>query len=236
MFYYYIPQSILIVAAVIPAVALLVYIYRQDRIDKEPMGLLGALVLQGIFATTVAKLLERAGVFLVDRFAEPGTVLNDVLLYFGVVAFAEEGAKYFLLKRRTWGIQDFNCRFDGVMYAVAVSLGFALWENIGYVFMYGLHTAFIRAVTAVPGHACFGVFMGCWYAQGFVWYRRGNNSASKVCRVFAVILPALLHGAYDFLAVTGGYRSQWLFVGFVAAMFLATFMLVRRLSANDHYI
>ena len=84
-------------------------------------------------------------------------------MYFGVVAFSEEGAKYFLLKRRTWNSAAFNCQFDGVVYAVFVSLGFALWENISYVLMYGLSTALVRAVTAVPGHACFGVFMGVWY-------------------------------------------------------------------------
>lgn len=84
----------------------------------------------------------------------------NVLLYFVVVALSEEGFKYLLLKKRTWYSSEFNCQFDGVVYAVFVALGFALWENISYVLMYGLGTAAVRAVTAVPGHACFGVFMG----------------------------------------------------------------------------
>ena len=220
MFFYYIPSAVLMAASIIPALALLVYVYRQDRIDKEPLHLLGLLILYGIVATVIAKVLERLGLFVVNHVAAKNTVLYDVLLYFVVVGFAEEGAKYFLLRRRTWGIREFNCRFDGVVYAVAVSLGFALWENIGYVFMYGLGTALIRAVTAVPGHACFGVFMGCWYGQAYALYRQGDAPTSLIFRVFSVILPALLHGAYDFLAVTGGYRSQWVFVGFVAALFL----------------
>ena len=236
MFFYYIPSAVLMAASIIPALALLVYVYRQDRIDKEPLHLLGLLILYGIVATVIAKVLERLGLFVVNHVAAKNTVLYDVLLYFVVVGFAEEGAKYFLLRRRTWGIREFNCRFDGVVYAVAVSLGFALWENIGYVFMYGLGTALIRAVTAVPGHACFGVFMGCWYGQAYALYRQGDAPTSLIFRVFSVILPALLHGAYDFLAVTGGYRSQWVFVGFVAALFLITFALVRRLSQRDRYI
>lgn len=236
MFFFYMPNAILIAAAVIPAIALLAMVYRRDRLDKEPPQLLLSLVLQGIFATTIAKLLERAGMALVNVIAAPNTLLNSVLLYFGVVAFAEEGAKYFLLRRRTWGIPDFNCLFDGVVYATFVSLGFALWENIGYVFMYGLGTALVRAITAVPGHACFGVFMGCWYSQGFAWYRRGNDAYSKVCRVIAVALPALLHGAYDFLASMVGAISAWYFVGFVALLFLVTFRVVGKLSRADHYI
>ena len=236
MFLFYLPDVVLIAAAVIPAIALLVYVYRQDRIEKEPLPLLGALLLYGIAATAIAKVLERVGVFVVDPLTRNNPVLNDVLLYFFVVGFAEECTKYFLLKRRTWGIPEFNCRFDGVVYAVAVSLGFALFENIGYVFLYGLGTAAIRAVTAVPGHACFGVFMGCWYGQAYALHRQGDESTSRVFLVFAALLPSLLHGAYDFLAITGGYYSSWLFIGFVAVLFVVSFLLVRRLSQRDRYI
>ena len=69
----------------------------------------------------------------------------NAIMYFGIVAFSEEGAKYFLLRRRTWHSAAFNCQFDGVVYAVFVALGFALWENISYVLMYGLSTALVRA-------------------------------------------------------------------------------------------
>ena len=56
-----------------------------------------------------------------DTVADPG--LYQILLYFGVVACSEEGAKYFMLKRRTWNSPEFNCQFDGVVYGVFVSLG-----------------------------------------------------------------------------------------------------------------
>ena len=90
-------------------------------------------------------------------------MIYDALLYFGVVAVSEEGFKFLLLHRRTWRESEFDCCFDGVVYAVFLSLGFALWENIRYVLAYGFATAVARALTAVPGHACFGVFMGAWY-------------------------------------------------------------------------
>ena len=236
MFLFYLPNAILISAAVIPAVALLVMVYRADRVDKEHPALLMRLLMMGVFATTIAKLAEYVGVIALDTLFGDETLLYNVILYFGVVAFAEEGAKYVLLKRATWGHAEFNCRFDGVVYAVFVSLGFALWENIGYVLTNGLGTAFIRALTAVPGHACFGVFMGCWYARAYALARQGDEPASKRYRILAVVLPALLHGAYDFLAVAMAYQAAWVFLAFVAVLFAITYRLVIRLSKEDAYL
>ena len=236
MFLYYIPDAVLIASAIIPAIALLVLVYRADRVERESPALLLRLVIMGVVATSVAKLAEYAGSWVLNAIFRYETVLYDVLMYFGVVAFAEEGAKYALLKRATWRSPQFNCRFDGVVYAVFVSLGFALWENIGYVMMNGLGTALIRALTAVPGHACFGVFMGCWYAQARELSRVGDERQSKPTRVMAVVLPALLHGAYDYLAVTSVYSSAWYFVIFVVILFIVTYRLIRRLSAQDRYI
>ena len=81
-------DAITVAAAVIPALFLLSYVYRQDRVEREPGQLLLSLVLQGIFATAIAKVLERVGLFAVDAVAREGTLLYSALLYFGVVAFA----------------------------------------------------------------------------------------------------------------------------------------------------
>ena len=236
MFIFYLPDAILMSAAVIPAIALLVMVYRADRVDKENPMLLLRLVLMGVFATTIAKLLERAGVFVLNNIFRYETVLYNVLLYFGVVAFAEEGAKYVLLKRRTWNNPEFNCQFDGVVYGVFVSLGFALWENIEYVALFGLGTAAIRAVTAVPGHACFGVFMGAWYGMAKRREGAGDLAGAKRMRTRALLIPALLHGFYDFAASSERSGMNLVFFGFVIIMFITAYRLVKHVSANDTYI
>ena len=161
---------ILIVAAVFPAIFLLVKVYRADKIERESPYLIGRLVLGGIIATFFALISERLFGALLSAMVPTTSPSYDVILYFGVVAISEELSKFLLLKNRTWNNSEFNCLYDGVVYATAVSLGFALWENISYVTMYGFSVALVRAVTAVPGHACFGVFMGVFYSQPF---RRG---------------------------------------------------------------
>ena len=160
---------LLIAAAVVPAVWLMIKVYRADRLEKEPTGLLLSLLALGVFSTTLASLTEQLGDIALSWFYPEDTLPYDLIMYFVIVAFSEEGFKYLLLKLRTWRSPHFDCQFDGVVYAVFVSLGFALWENIGYVMYYGLGAALARALTAVPGHACFGVFMGYWYGIAKRW-------------------------------------------------------------------
>ncbi len=177
---------------------------------------------------------EKVLIFLLDLFVSEESPIYLFILYFGIVAFSEEGAKYLFLKIRTWKNPEFNCRYDGIVYAIFVSLGFALWENISYVMHYGFSTALVRAVTAIPGHACFGVFMGIFYGIAKAEERGGNESRSATNRTLALIVPALLHGAYDYIASAD--VSPWYFVVFVAGLFLTSFVLVGRNSRKDQKI
>ena len=229
-------NPILIAAAVIPAIALLVYVYRRDRLEPESPILLASLVLYGILTTAIAMVVERIGSFLLGLFVADTRVLYYAILFFVIVGPAEEGAKYVLLRRRTWDNPSFNCQFDGVVYAVFVSLGFALWENIGYVAMYGFGTALLRAVTAVPGHACFGVFMGAWYGLAKRLDAAGKRRRAKTCRILALGMPAVIHGTYDFIASIEITGYGWIFAAFIAVLFAVSWWTVRGLSKRDRYI
>lgn len=227
-------RPLLIAAAVIPAVWLLSYVYKMDRLEKESRPMLVSLILQGIFATIIAIVLETIGGWITDLLFTPGTLAYNAFTFFVVVALSEEGAKYFLLKRKTWDSAEFNCQFDGIIYSCFVALGFALWENISYVLQFGLGTALVRAATAVPGHACFGVFMGAWYGMARKLENSGNRSASSAYRKLALIVPALIHGCYDFIATIDG--SSLIFIAFVAAMFIIARKVIQRESSKDQYI
>ena len=226
---------ILVAAAVIPAVWLLRYVYRMDRIEAEPRQLIISLAAKGIIATFCAMATEYIGTFVLGLFFSEGSLIYNALMYFIVVALSEEGFKYFFLKRFTWNNPEFNCTFDGVVYAVSVSLGFALWENIGYVFMYGLDTALLRAVTAIPGHACCGVFMGVFYGAAKRYEVYMQEAHAGFYRKLAVIFPVIIHGAYDFIAsLPDGY--SFVFIVFVVAMVIVSHRVVRNAAARDEYI
>ena len=238
MFYYIISallsyRIILIAAAVIPAVFLMLKVYRSDRLERENPAVLKNLVLAGILSSLIALVSERVFSALLGALVKDAK-LYQVLLYFVVVACSEEGAKYFMLKRRTWNSPEFNCQYDGVVFAVFVSLGFAVWENISYVLHYGFTTALVRAVTAIPGHTCFGVFMGVFYGFARNLENQGLKREAKQCRVFSVVVPALLHGTYDYIASSGG--SDWFFVAFIAVLFVVSYVLITKMSRKDRFI
>lgn len=227
---------LLIAAAVLPAIFLLVKVYRSDRIEKETPYLIWRLVLGGVISTFFALVSERLFGTLLSSLVPKASKAYNVLLYFGVVAISEELSKFVLLKKRTWRNPEFNCLYDGVVYATAVSLGFALWENISYVTMYGFTTALVRAVTAVPGHACFGVFMGVFYSLAKSNDYMGNKERSSFFNVLAVVVPVLLHGAYDYIASMEVQDFSWTFIIFVVVLFAVSFLLVNRMAKNDHYL
>lgn len=238
MLFYFLmsPAFLLIAAAIIPAAFLLRYVYRSDKLDAESPQILTNLVLRGIIATFGALVAEQVGSALLDRAPIDNEIIYNLILYFIVVACSEEGFKYILLRRRTWNSPEFNCQYDGVVYAVFVSLGFALWENISYVFSYGLSTALVRAVTAVPGHACFGVFMGAFYGLAKRYDNYGNKIKSDLCRKLAFLVPVLLHGAYDFIASMEVQGYALAFLAFVGVMFFVAYTMIRKLSRDDRYI
>ena len=231
---YLVYHGILIASAIIPAVFLMIKVYRSDKLERESPYLIWHLIRAGVLSALLVE--ERILSVLLDATVPTSSPLYDIILYFGIVAFAEESSKYLFMKKETWKSWEFNCQFDGVVYAVFVSLGFALWENISYVMMYGFGTALVRAVTAIPGHACFGVFMGIFYGIAKRLDYRGENLASKLMRFLALVIPALLHGAYDYIATMETDEGSGYFIGFVLILFVVSFLLVGKTAKEDKVI
>ena len=226
----------LILAAVLPAAYLMIKVYQSDRLEREPPRLVIGLVLLGMISTALAGAAEQLGSRILSLFLTDGSLTYNALLFFLVVGPAEEGFKFAVLRWRTWRHPEFNCQYDGVVYAVFVSLGFALWENIGYVLMFGMQTAVARALTAVPGHACFGVFMGVWYGVAKRYELYGYADRAKRAKRLCVVVPALLHGCYDFIASLESEGFVLVFLAFVALMFITALRIVRRVARKDDYM
>ena len=231
-------QFILIPAAVVPALLLMFQVYRTDRLEKEPARLLWQLALLGVLCVLPPVIWALVFNHLLDLVLTEEHVLYGIIDNFLIVALAEEGCKYLMLRLRTWRSPEFNCQYDGVVYAVFVSLGFALFENILYVCFHGFGTAISRALLSVPGHAAFGVFMGVFYGLAKKYDNLGDRKTSRIYRVLAVAVPVSLHGTYDYILDLAA--SNWLFLlvfgGFIIALFTVSIVLITKASNRDRAI
>ena len=228
------PLAIYVGAAVIPAVFLMKKIYNMDSYEKEPPELLRACVIRGVFAALLAIVLEIIGQTAMGLAKiTPESKLYVMILAFGVVAVAEEGAKMFFLYRLTWRNPNFNYRFDGIVYSAFVSLGFAAFENIKYVFSYGLTVAFPRAILAVPGHLGFAIVFGYFYGRARMAANRGQDARAKSNLLTGYLCAVLLHGFYDTCAMTGTTRATIVFLVFVAVMYIFIIRLVKKESRTN---
>ncbi len=227
---------IYIAAAVLPAAFLLRYIYRKDKLEKEPPKLLVSLLLLGVAAALVSIALEHLGKNVLSLLLDESSSSYTILLAFLVISVVEEGTKLIFLKRRTWRNPNFNYRFDGIVYAVFISLGFAAFENVGYVAGYGLTVAVMRALLAVPGHMGFAVFMGLFYGRAKQYENIGNTRGRTVNLIAAYLSAVALHGFYDACAMIGTVWSMLLFIVFIIAMYIIVIRLVQRQSASDQPI
>lgn len=143
--------------AVLPVIVLMIYIYRQDKYQKEPIKTLAKAFIGGMIAIPLDILIVTGidGV-LGDTFIA-NTVFFTAFLEAGI---PEEFSKFLIFMIFIWRDKNFDEYFDGIVYASFIGLGFACVENIGYVFEYGFQTGVVRALLSVPGHFLFGVVMG----------------------------------------------------------------------------
>lgn len=230
--------------ALIPVIGLLIFIYVRDKREKEPMGLLIGLFFAGVGTAIPAIILEAIGELILEAAIPYESAIKAVLLAMIVVGPAEEMGKYTVLRLITWKNKHFDYSYDAIVYAVFTSLGFAAIENIGYVFSGGLSVALTRMFTAIPGHTSFAVFMGFFYSKAKYASVTGNKSDYKKYNALSMIMPIIVHGLYDAI-VMGGLAAEedlvlglafLLWVVYVIALFVVSFIMVIKASKNDFCI
>lgn len=227
-------EPLLVGSALLPALIVMFYIYKKDKIEKEPKGLVFSLMVLGALMIIPAGLIE-VGLceVLKDAFAEDSTEYIFIENFF-IIALAEEGCKMLVLRLRTWRNGNFNYTFDAVVYAVAVSLGFAALENVLYVVSkYSFGLALMRGILSVPGHAIDAVFMGYYYGLAKRGECMGDLRAKKFNMFMALLVPVATHGFYDFCLTMGNDYFIGVFLAFEVFITGYAIRKVRKLSRED---
>ena len=205
---------ILTYVALIPPLILMWLIYKQDMVEREPVGLVLQMFLLGCLSPVIVFAVDIPFSILVSFFGYG--LLYDIAYYFIKVALVEELSKMIMLRLRIWNHKEFNYRFDAIVYSVAVSIGFAAIENLMYVYNYGFSTGLLRAVTAIPAHTMFSIFMGYYMGEAKYYTVLKKSALANSNKMKALLVPVLLHGAYDFIATRPSSLFAIIFWVFVA--------------------
>jgi RsiW-degrading membrane proteinase PrsW (M82 family) len=177
-------------AALIPSILLMWYFHSRD-VFAEPAGVLWRVFGLGVLSIFPILFVALPVDLVIDGIRSP--LIHGFASAFLVAAIPEELAKFLVLWLFAFRSKAFDEPMDGVIYGVTASLGFATFENILYVTDAGLGVAVLRAVTAVPSHACAGALMG--YFAGRAHFEPEDR---RRFLALAIGIPVLLHGLYDF--------------------------------------
>jgi len=187
---------LLVLLSIAPALLIIAYIYYSDKYDKEPKHLLFICFFMGaIGSILIASVSHLFASQYFPELEEPVIWIQFCKAFF-VVALVEEFSKYIFVRYFAQNHKEFDEPYDGIMYAIMVSMGFAVTENLAEAFKAlmegGANVIFYRAFTAVPAHATFGIIMG--YYMG-----KAKFSRNKVkYNLMGLALATFFHGIYDF--------------------------------------
>lgn len=189
-----------------PAIFWIAYFYYKDRKQPEPLiNLLEAYLLGFVFGFLcflTYKQLPSLGLPAgFNQVVAKGNARQILLYSIGLVGPLEEFFKFlpfalFILKSR-----DLDEASDGVVYAAALAVGFASFENLGYLpLMTGL-AFFGRALASPLTHAIFSSIWGY-----FVVRARIGGKSVFLAVLFSLPLAALAHGLFNVLTVSDSLR------------------------------
>ena len=183
-----------LLAAILPAVILVFYAYKQDQFPEPPKIVTKTFLFGCAIILAIDLIIPVLDGFSKNYFEGETYLFFDNFIR---AAFVEEFFKacviIFYCTRKT----AFDEPMDGVIYGIAASLGFAAYENIDYVLYFDKQPSFdialVRAFSAIPMHALCGVIMGFLISQSI--FEKKHNYINLFLALF---IPVGIHGLYNY--------------------------------------
>ncbi|AXI09363.1 PrsW family intramembrane metalloprotease [Oceanobacillus zhaokaii] len=201
-------------AGLAPIIGLMSYFYLKDRVT-EPLSL--------IFRAFIFGALLVFPIMFIQYALETEGISNNIFIQsFFFVAFFEEFFKWFIFLFVMYNHSQFDDHYDGIVYAVAISLGFASLENVLYLFTNGIEYAMLRAFFPVSSHALFGVIMGYYFGKAKL-----TNFHTRWNIFLALFIPFILHGIYNYILKS--LASSWSYY-LIPFMILLWFIALHRVK------
>ena len=214
----------------IPAIFILFLFLTREK-NKEPHS----IVVSTFALTYIIVLPLDFFISLVDPYFEN---TFDVQHYYAFDAFfraayLEEVLKFSIIFLFVYRQTHFDELSDGIMYGIAVGLGYAVVENYDYLFNFYLgQKPMIEFIQdrwwALIAHVSLGILMGMFLAKSRI--KRFNE---KLMLSLSLMIPILVHGLHNYT-----FKSKFLYysyIGFYMLVFyfiliIGSFIFLRKLE------
>lgn len=191
---------LVLLSALAPVAVALCYIFKKDSAQPEPAKWLAKAFWYGMLSAFLSFVFSTplGAIFGLTLDAEVYPSIFDAFAdAFLLAAIPEELAKLIMLWLLLRKNPYFDEKFDGIVYAVCIGMGFAGIENIMYL-IGGLEDGswvgigISRALFTIPGHFLFAVLMGYYYSL-YYW----GIDRSRKAKAMILVAPVLAHGLFD---------------------------------------
>ncbi len=182
-----------LVITIFPGLILLILFFLRDK-NKEPFSMvISTFAMAFIITLPLDLLIQIVDPILLSLF--DNQLFNSFLAFFRA-GFLEEFLKFSVLYYYVAKHYEFDEFLDGVVYGAAIGLGYAVTENLGYLYFNKDYVytdlAYIR-LTPMIAHTFFGIIMGILFAKSAFQLIKNNLGI-----YLFLFIPILLHGLYNF--------------------------------------
>ena len=218
-----------LVITIIPGLTLLVLFFLRDKI-KEPFSMVISTFAMAFIITMPLDLM----ILIVDPII---LSLFDNQFYYSFTDFfragyLEEFLKFSVLYFYVAKNYHFDELIDGVVYGAAIGLGYAVAENLGYIYFnrdYEYSELALIRLKPMIVHTLFGIIMGILFAKSA--FQLIKNNAGIYLSLF---IPIFIHGLHNYSGVSNTI-PQLTLLFFWAGMIVILFFLSSMPALKEKY-
>ena len=205
--------TLIYLATALPIVFLLTIVYYVDRFREPPRFIIGTFFLGvGLVYPLYLFIIIVEGVIAPLVGIDPenwGAYQN-----FFRAAYLEESLKFIFLIYFCARLSEMDEPMDPIIYGAALGLGYAGWENIGYVFntnyvgelldLSKMWEMVLVRVGPAFGHMGLGIIMGSLVSMNL--FNQWDPFKRRLYIVLALMVPVVLHGTHNHFAALESYH------------------------------
>lgn len=180
---------------IIPGLVLLILFFFRDKIREPFHMVISTFAMAFIITLPLDILIQIVDPLLLAYF--------DNAYYYSFqsffrAAYLEEVLKFSILFYYVGRHHEFDEFIDGAVYGAAIGLGYAVTENLGYMYFhdgydYTYSDLAIARITPMIAHTFFGIIMGVLFSKS-VFQIIKNNAGIYL----ALFIPVFVHGIHNY--------------------------------------